>query len=159
MIGTKRSAQSGVALFVSLIFLLLLTLVGVAAMKSATLQEKMSGNVRLKNESFQAAEAGLREGEGFIAADANEAVLAGCAQCVAAGCQTPDFSSVSGGQGACGVWRQAALGGGFYQLQKLGTSSAAINVDLGESVTLYRVTAVATVGNSTTAVESIYARN
>ena len=36
--------QQGIALFVSLIFLLLLTIVGVAGMKSAAMQEKMSGN-------------------------------------------------------------------------------------------------------------------
>ncbi|UJJ32465.1 pilus assembly PilX family protein [Halopseudomonas maritima] len=150
--------QRGIALFVSLIFLLLLTIVGVAGMKSATMQEKMSGNARLKNESFQEAEAGLREGEGFIAAVANEAALAACAQCVGAGCQTPDFSNVAVAPGTCGVW-VAAGGGSFYQIQKLGTSSAAVNVDLGETVTLYRVTAVATVGNTTTAVESVYAQN
>lgn len=159
MIESKRKQQAGVALFVSLIFLLLLTIVGVAAMKSATLQERMSGNVRLKNESFQMAEAGLREGESFIAADANEAVLAACAQCVNADCQPPDLESAVAGPGACGVWREAAIGGTLFQIQKLGTSSAAINVDLGESVTLYRVTSVATAGDTTTAVESIYARN
>lgn len=159
MTGSRRGRQSGVALFVSLIFLLLLTIIGVAAMKSATLQEKMSGNVRLKNESFQVAEAALREGESFIAADANSATLAACAQCVNADCQTPDFEAAAVAPGACGVWKDAAIGAAFYQIQKLGTSSAAINVDLGESVTLYRVTAVATAGDTTTAVESIYARN
>lgn len=150
--------QKGIALFVSLIFLLLLTIVGIAGMKSATLQEKMSGNARLKNESFQAAEAGLRQGEGFIAAVSNEGALSACAQCVGAGCQTPDFSNVVAALGTCDVW-VAVSGGSFYQIQKLGTSSAAVNVDLGETVTLYRVTAVATVGNTTTAVESVYAQN
>lgn len=151
--------QKGIALFVSLIFLLLLTIFGIAGMKSATLQEKMSGNARLKNESFQEAEAGLREGEGFVAAVANEAVLAACAQCVGAACQTPDFNNVVAAPGTCGVWVAASGGGSFYQIQKLGTSSAAVNVDLGETVTLYRITAVATVGNTTTAVESVYAQN
>ena len=150
--------QKGIALFVSLIFLLLLTIVGVAGMKSATLQE-MSGNARLKNESFQAAEAGLRQGEGFIAAVSNEGALSACAQCVGAGCQTPDFSNVVAAPGACDVWVAVGGGSSFYQIQKLGTSSAAVNVDLGETVTLYRVTAVATVGNTTTAVESVYAQN
>ena len=151
--------QKGIALFVSLIFLLLLTIVGVAGMKSATLQEKMSGNARLKNESFQAAEAGLRQGAGFIAAASNEGALSACAQCVGAGCQTPDFSNVVAAPGTCDVWVAVSGGASFYQIQKLGTSSAAVNVDLGETVTLYRVTAVATAGNTTTAVESVYAQN
>ncbi|GGD04965.1 pilus assembly PilX family protein [Halopseudomonas salina] len=158
---TPKKAQGGVALFVSLIFLLLLTIVGVSAMKSATLQEKMSGNTRFKTITFQYAEAGLREGEGFIANLNSAAALAACAQCNGNGCRTPDFDNAAAqnGNSACGIWRAATDGNSLYQIQKLGTSSAAINVDPGESVMLYRVTSVATVGNTTTALESIYAKN
>lgn len=45
---------------VSLVFLLLLTLVGVAGITSATHQERMAANVKLKNDSLQAAEAALQ---------------------------------------------------------------------------------------------------
>lgn len=158
--GSKRE-QEGVALFVSLIFLLLLTIVGVSSMKSATLQEKMAGNTRFKTITFQYAEAGLREGEGFIANLNNSAALAACATCSGNDCRTPDFenAAVQNGSSVCGLWRGSADGNSLFQIQKLGTSSAAINVDPGESVTLYRVTAVATVANTTTALESIYAKN
>jgi len=158
--ATKRT-QGGVALFVSLIFLLLLTIIGVSAMKSATLQEKMAGNTRFKTISFEYAEAGLREGEGFIAALNNSAAIGACATCNGNNCRTPDFdnASVGGGNSACGIWQDASDGNSLFQIQKIGTSSAAINVALGESVTLYRITSVATIGNTTTAVESIYAKN
>ena len=45
--------QRGMALLVSLVFLLLLTLIGLSSMQSATLQEKMAGSVALRNQSFQ----------------------------------------------------------------------------------------------------------
>ena len=40
-------AQRGMALLVSLVFLLLLTLIGLSSMQNATLQEKMAGSVEL----------------------------------------------------------------------------------------------------------------
>lgn len=60
-------AQRGVALFVSLVFLVILTLLGVAAFQSATLQEKMTGNLRDQSVAFQSAEAALRDGESVAA--------------------------------------------------------------------------------------------
>lgn len=155
-----RSTQSGVALFVSLVFLLLLTIVGVSAMKSATLQEKMAGNTRYTTISFQYAEAGLREGESLIAASNAAGGLASCAACTGNQCRTPEFKDVAEGNGndVCGTWRRSSDGNSFYQIQKLGSSSAAINMDPGESVILYRVTSVATVSDTTTALESIYAQ-
>lgn len=161
-LAAKRN-QGGVALFVSLIFLLLLTIVGVSGMKSAALQEKMAGNTRYKTISFQYAEAGLREGESLIAASNASGGLASCAACSGKGCQTPDFKDASGGTGGkgnsvCGSWLTSSDGNSLFQIQKLGTSSAAINMSLGDSVTLYRVTSVATVSDTTTALESIYAQ-
>lgn len=51
---------------VSLIFLVVLTIVGVAAMQNTALEEKMSGNVKDRNLAFQNAESGVREAEQFI---------------------------------------------------------------------------------------------
>ena len=151
--------QNGMALFVSLIFLLLLTIIGVASMQNAGLQEKMAGNIKIKNETFQLAERALREGENFIAAPANEGSLATCSTCSGDGCRVPDFSGdLSAGSGTCDVWTSAS-GGAFYRLQKLGITSDAVNVQNGSSVMLYRVTAVATKGNAKTALESIYAHS
>lgn len=55
--------QKGVALVVSLVFLLLLTLIGLATMRSTTLQESMANNVEDSMIAFEAAEAALRAGE------------------------------------------------------------------------------------------------
>lgn len=55
--------QSGVVLVVSLIMLLLLTLIGLSGMQSATLEEKMAANMRDRNLAFQAAEAALNDAE------------------------------------------------------------------------------------------------
>jgi len=55
--------QSGSALIISLVFLLLLTVLGLSSMQSSTLQEKMAGNAAEKNRAFQLAEAALRAGE------------------------------------------------------------------------------------------------
>lgn len=59
----QKKYQQGAALIFSLIFLLLLTIIGVTAMQSSTLQERMAGNIRDVNLAFQAAEVGLRAGE------------------------------------------------------------------------------------------------
>lgn len=58
--GMPLKTQSGSALIFSLVFLLLLTLVGMAGITSATHQERMAANVKLKNDSLQAAEAALQ---------------------------------------------------------------------------------------------------
>lgn len=58
--------QTGSALIVSLLFLLILTILGVAGIQTTSMQERMSGNMRDRNMAFQAAEAALRGGEDFV---------------------------------------------------------------------------------------------
>lgn len=58
--------QAGSVLIVSLIFLLLLTIVGVSAMNMTSLEERMSGNFRDHDLAFQAAEAALLDAEEFV---------------------------------------------------------------------------------------------
>lgn len=55
--------QRGSVLIVSMLILLVMTLLGITAMSTTTLEEKMAGNVRDHNIAFQAAEAALRDGE------------------------------------------------------------------------------------------------
>lgn len=55
--------QSGMALMVSLIFLVLLTLLAVSAMHGTILQERMAGNTRDRMLAFQSAETALRAGD------------------------------------------------------------------------------------------------
>ena len=55
--------QRGVVLIIGLIMLLLLTVIGMAAVRGTGIQEQMAGNMRDHNLAFQAAEAALRSGE------------------------------------------------------------------------------------------------
>jgi len=59
MTAMQRS-QQGVALIVGLVFLLLLTIIGLSSSNTAVMQERMAGNVAQVNESFQNAEKNLR---------------------------------------------------------------------------------------------------
>jgi type IV pilus assembly protein PilX len=64
---TRHSLQQrGAALITSLIILLVLTVLGVSAMSTSSLEELMAGNLRDQNLSFQAAEAALKDGERYI---------------------------------------------------------------------------------------------
>lgn len=63
---SQRRQQSGVALIVSLIFLLLMTLISTSSMRTATMQERMAGNMRDWTVGFQRAEASLRTAEEWL---------------------------------------------------------------------------------------------
>lgn len=55
--------ERGASLVVALIFLIILTVLGLTAMRVATMEERMSGNSRDRSLAFQAAEAALRDAE------------------------------------------------------------------------------------------------
>ena len=70
---TSRSAphallrrQRGAVLIVGLVFLALMTLIGVTAFSVATQEERMVGNTRDRLRAFEAAEAALRECERYL---------------------------------------------------------------------------------------------
>lgn len=63
---SRLHRERGAALVVALVFLLLMTVLGVTSMRTTTLQERMAGNLRDNNLAFQAAEAALRAGEEFL---------------------------------------------------------------------------------------------
>lgn len=58
--------QRGVVLVVGLVVLVLVSLLGVRAMQSATLQERMASSLEDRNRALQAAEIGLRAGEQYV---------------------------------------------------------------------------------------------
>lgn len=70
MIDTSYSSpvnkQKGVVLIVGLIMVLLMTVVGLAAIKGSGLQENMASNMRDMNITFQAAESGLTVCEDIV---------------------------------------------------------------------------------------------
>lgn len=53
--------QHGMALIMALVILLILTILGVTAMTTSSLEEKMSGNTQEQNRAFQAAESGINK--------------------------------------------------------------------------------------------------
>lgn len=60
------SRASGSALIISILLLLVMSVLGLAAMQTTTLQERMSMNMRDRHMAFQAAEAALRDAEQFL---------------------------------------------------------------------------------------------
>lgn len=62
-----HSRQSGAVLLVALIFLIILTLLGISNMQSGLMEEKMAGAFRDRNGlAFESAELALREGEKYL---------------------------------------------------------------------------------------------
>ncbi len=58
--------QSGAVLVIGLVFLVLLTMLGITTMQATTMEEKMAGHARDRSLAFQAAESGLRDAEQFL---------------------------------------------------------------------------------------------
>lgn len=147
--------QRGVVLIVSLVFLMLLTLLGTSSMQNATLQEKVAGGLGLRDVSFQLAEALLRTAEASVSTP-------GFSQ---PECSTPLTClppaealtlSAGGAGGASGV-RWVASSGGLFGIQHLGqTEDPAGMVDPVEPQALYRVTAIGIHGTARTVLESIH---
>lgn len=54
-------SQRGAALITGLIFLVVLTLISLSAIKATSLEERMAGNARDQDVAFEAAEAGIRD--------------------------------------------------------------------------------------------------
>ncbi len=71
-----RKKQSGVALIIGLIMLLLLSIIMINAVQVTTLEERMARNTQNHNIAFQSAESALREAEAYIqrSADGNDPV-------------------------------------------------------------------------------------
>lgn len=59
----RARREQGAVLLISLMFLIVLTLLGLSAMKATTLEERMAGNSRDYNIALQAAESALRDAE------------------------------------------------------------------------------------------------
>jgi type IV pilus assembly protein PilX len=57
--GSRPSRQRGIALIIALVFLLMLTILGVSVMNSASLEGRMAGNTQETNRAFQAAESAI----------------------------------------------------------------------------------------------------
>ncbi len=63
IVHSTQQRQSGAALITGLIFLVVLTMIGVTAARMSTLEERMSGNMRDRSIAMHAAEMALRDAE------------------------------------------------------------------------------------------------
>lgn len=66
---TARKRQQGVALLMGLVLLLIMTLLGVSAMRGTTLQERMAGALHDQNLALQRAETAMRAAEDALVAN------------------------------------------------------------------------------------------
>jgi type IV pilus assembly protein PilX len=62
--------QRGAVLVIGLIILVVMTILGITAMQSTVVEEKMAGNFKDKDVAFRAAEAGLQEGLSYLESQA-----------------------------------------------------------------------------------------
>ncbi len=62
----SKSSQKGAVLIVSLLFVLVLALLGVSSTQTASLELKMATNSRDRGLAFQAAEAALKDAESYL---------------------------------------------------------------------------------------------
>lgn len=115
--------QRGVSLVVVLILLLIMTLLGLAVLRSTLLEERMSANLLDRNLSFQSAEAALREGEALAAGrtTAQHTAIAAAAAggaCANGVCPQPSASAVE-------RWKDAGFGGWRAATTNIGTVASA----------------------------------
>lgn len=69
-LSARARAQRGIALVVALILLVLITLVGLAAMHGTIMQQRMAANLYDRQQAFQSAEAAVRAATAQIPTDA-----------------------------------------------------------------------------------------
>lgn len=150
---TSFIAQRGMALIISLVFMLMLAIIGASALRGTLLQERMAGNTRDTNTAFQAAEAALRAGEQVLQAAALGAFDGSGGryrQCspgsTAAECSPPDWRNrTSSGWADVDDFSGPASAAPQYYLEKLPLiPDPQAPLDADQSVRmleLYRVTA------------------
>ena len=114
--------QRGISLVIVMLFLVMLTILGLTAVRTATLEEKMTGNDRDHQIAFEAAEAALRDAEleAFRSLDPGSGFTAACTAglCLPSVTATPqqltvDWSSATpreyGSQTAVGTYAVAVV--------------------------------------------------
>ena len=72
--GGMGRHQQGVSLLMVLILLVVMSILGVAVLRSSAMQERMSANLRDRNDALQAAEAGLRVAQQAVIANTGSGV-------------------------------------------------------------------------------------
>lgn len=148
--------QTGMVLLISLVFLLVVSLIGLASMQGAVSQQKIAGSAWHRNQSFQSAESGLRFGELIVHRAGSALPLCHSIST----CAPPGESSsvVGGGANPVSAVAWVAMKGGLYGIQSLGQGFGLVDLPPETAAALYRVTAVGLSGQSRTVLETVYAR-
>jgi len=155
--------QSGIALIIGLVMLLLLTIIMIAAVQVTVLEERMAGNLQNNNIAFQSAESALREAEILIgsgAADFNPLKLTGGpfqnieSVCVAGLCgttsplQSEDFPDDGTATATTGIENVVAEPEYIIELVRIDPS-----VDSSRLYATFRITARASGADSSSSVQ------
>ncbi|MER2298339.1 MAG: hypothetical protein ABS956_12715 [Pseudomonas sp.] len=133
--------ERGMVLLLALVFNLLLALLATSALRQALIETRLSSAMR---ESLQALK------------DADTVLLAGL-QALQRSPPAPcnDCLPPAGPHDLRGRWQSHELG--YFHLQNLGQAERAVHMPEGESVTLYRVTAVSRQPSARQVLEAVYA--
>lgn len=110
--------QRGAALVVVLMLLIIVTILGIASMRGAIMQERMAANFTGRGYAFQAAEAGLRQAE-LIARD--QSITFPTSGCAAGRCKEPAWT-------AAGFWKDGNTGYQSGTPVPVGAEDAPINI-------------------------------
>lgn len=128
--------QQGVALVLALVFLLLLTLIGITALNTTALEEKMAGNVRDRNLAFQSAESALSVAENWIYTQIGKPVFpnnsAGLYLTASATSATENWDSVNWSGSSVVTYPNTPTASGSGTLGKINTQPKYIIEDMGE---------------------------
>lgn len=84
----RQNIESGSVLVLCLLFLIVLTLLGLAASNNTLVQERMAGDEREINVAFQAAESGLRAGEVWLRQQVVSPIAMKGSLCESTSCKT-----------------------------------------------------------------------
>lgn len=132
-----RSREQGISLVVVLIILVVITLLGLAGMRSTLLRERMSANMYDRSLAFQSAESALRQAEAAVRAAALAGTPIGTdCSAVGASCPIPLANTYSGGSAGWtnGTATQAlSVGAPQYVIQFLGRRDSTDELNLGNS--------------------------
>ena len=98
---TLPRRQRGISLVVVLLFLVIMMGLGTTAIRTATIEEKLSGNERDQQIAFEAAEAALRDGERYVrsALSASSGFSFGCTNglCIPSNTGTAQWNTIDWG--------------------------------------------------------------
>lgn len=124
-----RSRQRGAALVVGLLLLLVLTLLAISGMNTASLELVMAGNTQYQQNAFQAAETGIERS--LVVANLNPVMTPWTLEENIAGSTTDEFSAVTsaqlGGAAQPAMWGSTWDSFSTYHFEIVSTGGSARN--------------------------------